>query len=84
MAFTNITKISGVIGATIDGKETKYFVGEPKVYQFSDDGNTAIIAFDTPTGLQEYRIFYTRLKVNGQIATSPENAKILLNAIFGS
>ena len=82
----NISKISGVLFVQENTREPKSYFGQSGKYVFADDETSVIVNIGgpTPNSGDVYDISFSDLRVNGQTPTSVENAKVLLNAVFGN
>ncbi len=86
MATLIITKISGVLFLKVGTQNPKSYFGATGKFQLSDNGNTILITIlgGGQSVPDQYTVAYGDLTVGTSVATSGENATVLLNAIFGS
>lgn len=81
MATLTLTKVSGVL-FILDSNVTnpKSYFGATGKYQFSSDDTTVIITI----GTDQYTTTWQNLRVGTSTPTTVSQAKVLMNAIFGT
>ncbi len=85
MATTNISKTSGVIFVTVGTAQPRSYFGANGSYIVWDDLTGVILTIRSGINPPDtYSIALADLQVNGQTPPDISNAKILLNAVFGT
>lgn len=85
MATLNVSKTSGVLFTTVGSNQPVAYFGANGSYVPFDDLTGVIITIRS--GINPpvtFNVLLTDLLVNGQSPTNIDNAKQLLNAVFGS